>query len=310
MLTESGFAQPGAPSRQQRDSASPPSPRPPPGPGQPLQTGRWAAGGARPLSTPERRWGASGTGRGRPGRLPGGGGRQRREACEPPGPPGSTASPWSGAISRAAPGRQSGKEPEGGEGASRWPAALEPAGFPGGSVATPRPSSLRRQLAPCGLHAAGRTRGGGGLRPLGSQMVSPVGCRHSGLLRKRVGSVCVRPRDSQEPLPLAPAAGRVPGLSRLQPLPLELPPQGSSQGPGPCWPALPHDLHPGRLCVWDALLVQPCCEGPGARFLPQNCLAVPCILVPQASRSARQALLPEPEVPTAPSAPRLSPHHP
>lgn len=39
-------------------------------------------------------------------------------------------------------------------------------------------------------------------------MVSPVGCRHSGLLRKRVGSVCVRPRDSQEPLPMAPAAGR------------------------------------------------------------------------------------------------------
>lgn len=57
-------------------------------------------------------------GRGRPGRLPGGGGRQRREACEPPGPPGSTASPWSGAISRAVPGRQSGKEPEGGECAS------------------------------------------------------------------------------------------------------------------------------------------------------------------------------------------------
>ena len=252
-------------------------------------------------------------GRGRPGRLPGGGGRQRREACEPPGPPGSTASPWSGAISRAVPGRQSGKEPEGGECASPplagrllWDlldfrdAVSPPRGraHSGGSW-LPAASTLR----------AGELGAEGGPT---SGVPDGLACRMQTLRaaeKARGVCVCEAPGLSGAP-PNGSCCWAVPGLSRLQPLPLELPPQGASQGPGLGWPALPHDLRPGRLCVWDPLLLQPCCQGPGARFLPRSCLAVPCTLVPQASRGARQALLPEPEVPTAPSAPHLSPHHP
>ena len=130
MLPERGLPSPSRPPvsvLQQRDSA-----------GQPLQSGR-----RQPLSTPWRRWGASGGGAGRPGRLPGGGGWQRREACEPPEPPGPTASPRSRAISRAFPGRDPSETEgarEGGGGASPPLAGRllwDPAGLPGRSVTTP-----------------------------------------------------------------------------------------------------------------------------------------------------------------------------
>lgn len=121
----------------------------------------------------------------------------------------------------------------------------------------------------------------GRVRPLESQVVSPVGCRHSGLLRKQVGSVCVRTRDSQEPLALGPRGSPACSLSLL------VPPRGSSRGLGLCWPVLSHDLLPGWLCVRDRTPLTTC--SPAVRALerascPRHCGAVPAPLSPRPRR--------------------------
>ena len=190
----------------------------------------------------------------------------------------------------------------------RWPAALGPSWTSCTRCHHPEAEDTQR--------AAGSPRPlcwgqeNWGVRPLESQVVSPVGCRHSGLLRKQVGSVCVRTQDSQEPLVLGPATQRVPGA--LQPAA-----SPSWRRPG----ALPRGWGSAGLCFPTTSALAGSAFGtstplatcsPAVRALerascPRHCRAVPCTLVPQASQGARQALLPEPEVPTAPPVPRPVP---
>ena len=138
-------------------------------------------------------------------------------------------------------------------------------------------------------------------------MVSPVGCRHSGLLRKQVGSVCVRTRDSQEPLASGPRGSPACSLSLLAP------PRGSSQGLGLCWPVLSHDLLPGWLCVQDRTPLATC--SPAVRALerascPGHCGAVPAPLSPRPRRVHGRPSSLSLKSPLHHLCHALSPHHP
>ena len=171
MLTEHGLPSPARPPvsvLQQRDSASPPSPRPPPGPGsaspdRPL-CGRPQAAPVHPREV----LGSLGRGRGEAGEAA----RGWRLAAE-----GSVASPRSlparqrprGPGPSAGPSRgetrQRRKERGRRRGASPLVGRLpwDPAGLPARGVTTPRPRTLRGQLAPRGLYAGGRRTGGSDL---------------------------------------------------------------------------------------------------------------------------------------------------
>lgn len=232
-----------------------PHPRPGrrPGPGQPLQTGRCAAGRRQPLSTPERCWGASGGGAGRPGRLPGGGGWQRREAWRAPGASRPDSVPAVQGHQQGLPGERrvrDGRSAEGGEG--HLPSL---AGCPGTqldflhAVSPPRG---RGHSEGSWLPAASML-GAGELGGPTSGVPSGLACRMPTLrAAEKASGVCV----CEDPgLPRAPRVGSCyPAGPRGSPacsLSLLAPPRGSSQGLGLCWPVLSHDLRPGWLCVRD-----------------------------------------------------------
>lgn len=144
-------------------------PRPRPG-RRPARVSLSRPAAGRPLPTPERRWGASGQGGGGRGGCPGVAADSGGKRASPRGLPARQRPRGPGLSAGLSRGDRAGRSPKE-ESARLLPSLAGCSGtcwISGTQCRHPRPSSLRRQLAPCGLHAAGRrTRGGGGSDPWG-----------------------------------------------------------------------------------------------------------------------------------------------